>query len=146
MTTIVNQFVKFAGVGIIGTAAHYILLIIIVEVFNRDPVSGSAVGFLGGALVNYYLNRHYTFKSDARHMVAVEAELLEPVARHERAAHDLQRLVDGAIHQLRLVLLTSRSSLAVNLPLLNDSSCTLWPLFRMPISSLDAILFHYLQA
>jgi putative flippase GtrA len=71
MTTIVNQFVKFAGVGIIGTAAHYILLIIIVEVFNRDPVSGSAVGFVGGALVNYYLNRHYTFKSDARHRVAM---------------------------------------------------------------------------
>ena len=71
MTTIVNQFAKFAGVGIIGTAAHYILLIIIVEVFNRDPVSGSAVGFVGGALVNYYLNRHYTFKSDARHRVAM---------------------------------------------------------------------------
>ena len=71
MNTIVNQFARFAGVGIIGTAVHYLLLIIMVEVFNRDPVSGSAVGFLGGALVNYYLNRHYTFKSDARHMVAM---------------------------------------------------------------------------
>jgi putative flippase GtrA len=71
MTTIVNQFVKFAGVGIIGTAVHYILLIVFVEVFGRDPVSGSAVGFLGGAIVNYYLNRHYTFRSDARHMVAM---------------------------------------------------------------------------
>lgn len=71
MTTIVNQFAKFAGVGVIGTAVHYSLLIVIVELFDRDPVFGSAVGFLGGALVNYFLNRFYTFASDANHMAAL---------------------------------------------------------------------------
>ena len=68
---LLKQFLRFTGVGVIGTAGHYAILIIVVEVFSGDPVAGSTLGFLGGAIINYFLNRIFTFDSDASHVVAL---------------------------------------------------------------------------
>ena len=57
-----NQFVRFCLVGSVGTAVHYSALITIVH-FQWNPMIGSAVGFVLGALVNYVLNCQYTFES-----------------------------------------------------------------------------------
>ena len=61
-----RQFARFTGVGAIGTAAHYALLFALTSV-AVDPVAASAAGFVLGALVNYLLNRRYTFASDIAH-------------------------------------------------------------------------------
>ena len=58
---------RFASVGVVGTIAHYAVLIAIVEIFNGQAILGSSVGFVVGAAVNYALNYHYTFESDKRH-------------------------------------------------------------------------------
>ncbi|MGD8569276.1 MAG: GtrA family protein [Gammaproteobacteria bacterium] len=67
----IQQFVTFAGVGAIGTAGHYLTLILLVQAFDVIPVTASSVGFLVGAVINYILNYRYTFRSDKRHSEAM---------------------------------------------------------------------------
>jgi len=67
----IKQFLRFAGVGAIGTTGHYITLVLLVEVMNIDAVPASLAGFVVGALINYKLNRSYTFRSDVSHSIAL---------------------------------------------------------------------------
>ena len=71
MTNLFEQFIKFAGVGVIGTAAHYAVLVVLIEVLGADAVVASSTGALVGALVNYILNYRYTFQSTKRHSEAL---------------------------------------------------------------------------
>jgi putative flippase GtrA len=63
---IMRQFLAFAGVGAVGTAAHYATLIGLVA-FGFDAVTASALGCTIGAIVNYLLNYHLTFRSQSPH-------------------------------------------------------------------------------
>ena len=38
------QFMQFAGVGVIGTVAHYVLLVMLVEAFGANAVAASTAG------------------------------------------------------------------------------------------------------
>ena len=60
----------FAGVGAIGTAAHYLVLVLLVELFAIAPVAATTAAYAVGAIVNYLLNYHYTFSSDKPHLPA----------------------------------------------------------------------------
>lgn len=62
----VHQFLRFVAVGIVGTAAHYAILIALVEFAQVDSAGASSLGFLAGAIVNYHLNRTLTFKSPVK--------------------------------------------------------------------------------
>lgn len=62
-----TQLVRFAAVGAVGTCAHYLLLVVLVEAGGANEVVASTAGALLGALVNYMLNRRYTFRSSRRH-------------------------------------------------------------------------------
>ena len=66
-----TQFLRFAGVGAIGTLAHYGVLIILVQGAGAGAVPASTAGFVVGALINYILNYHYTFASNRRHHEAL---------------------------------------------------------------------------
>lgn len=66
-----HQFGRFLLVGGVATATHYCVLVLAVELFDTRPVFASGVGFLAGAIVNYLLNRHFTFRSDALHSAAL---------------------------------------------------------------------------
>lgn len=68
---LVKQFMRFAGVGAIGTAGHYLTLVLLVEAAGVDAVPASLAGFVVGALINYHLNRVYTFRSDIAHRIAL---------------------------------------------------------------------------
>ncbi|OYY94857.1 MAG: hypothetical protein B7Y41_04685 [Hydrogenophilales bacterium 28-61-23] len=70
------QFMQFAGVGVIGTAAHYLLLVMLVEIFGAGVVAASTAGAALGAVVNYFLNRRYTFRSEKRHVEALTKFML----------------------------------------------------------------------
>jgi putative flippase GtrA len=65
------QFVDFAAVGAVGTAAHFATLILLVQSVGWPPALATAPGFLVGAAVNYSLNYHLTFQSRARHAAAM---------------------------------------------------------------------------
>jgi putative flippase GtrA len=62
-----GAFLRFLVVGVIATGVHYLVLVAAVEIAGRSAVTGSGIGFMVGAVVNYLLNRHYTFRSTVSH-------------------------------------------------------------------------------
>lgn len=64
--SLAGQFVRFSSLGVVGTASHYVILIIGVELGVR-PIISSILGFLVGALVNYSLSYYYVFCSGGSH-------------------------------------------------------------------------------
>jgi len=68
---ILRQFIKFAGVGVVGTAVQYTTLFLLVQAAGIYPVMASTAGFVLGAFVNYYLNYIYTFRSSKSHFDAM---------------------------------------------------------------------------
>ena len=66
-----RQFLAFAAVGAVGTAAQYVVLVALVHGLGIDPVAASASGFVVGAFVNYALNYRITFRSSKRHREAI---------------------------------------------------------------------------
>ncbi len=71
VVTLVRQFINFTGVGFISAIGHYGLLITLVQIASVPAVPASAAGALLGALINYTLNYHFTFRSSKRHREAV---------------------------------------------------------------------------
>ncbi|OWW19320.1 GtrA family protein [Noviherbaspirillum denitrificans] len=67
MFELLSQFVRFFGVGVVSAIGHYGLLITLVQGFGVDSVGASAAGALLGAVINYTLNYHFTFRSNKRH-------------------------------------------------------------------------------
>jgi putative flippase GtrA len=65
-----RKLVAFGMVGIIGTAGHYLTLILLVEAAGMNPVWATSLGFLVGASINYLLNHRYTFRSSKAHLDA----------------------------------------------------------------------------
>ncbi len=66
-----RQFLSFAAIGVIGTAGHYTTLVICVEWLLIRPIIASTLGFLVGAVINYFLNYHLTFRSNKKHSEAM---------------------------------------------------------------------------
>jgi len=66
-----KQFIIYSAVGLIGTSVHYLILWVLVEWGHRGSVSGTACGFVAGAITNYFANYHLTFKSRKNHQVAL---------------------------------------------------------------------------
>lgn len=66
-----RELLRFALVGGFCTGLQYLILVLGVELAQVDAVLASAAGFLASAAVNYLLNRRFTWRSDAAHVVAV---------------------------------------------------------------------------
>ena len=66
----IRELVAFGLVGIVGTGAHYLTLVMLVEALGVDPIGATTLGFVVGATINYSLNHHYTFKSQKTHLDA----------------------------------------------------------------------------
>jgi putative flippase GtrA len=62
-----RQIIAFAGVGVAAAVAHYGLLIGLVELAAWSAVPATLVGYVGGGLVSYALNRRHTYRSDRPH-------------------------------------------------------------------------------
>ena len=66
-----HKFFRFLVIGGIATVLHYAVFAICVFGFGMAPVPASSTGFLWSALVNYFLNKRYTFQSDRAHRQAL---------------------------------------------------------------------------
>ncbi|HEB56200.1 MAG TPA: GtrA family protein [Gammaproteobacteria bacterium] len=62
-----KQFILFAMLGGVGTAGHYLTLILLVQLVGLAAVWATTAGFMVGAVMNYFLNYHLTFRSDKAH-------------------------------------------------------------------------------
>lgn len=65
-----KQLLTFGGVSLIGTAGHYFLLLIWVEVFKADAWWGSLAGATLGLLINFTLHSRITFAGANAGMIA----------------------------------------------------------------------------
>jgi putative flippase GtrA len=70
LNKMVAKFIKFSAVGMVGTAGHYLVLIMLIEWFALNAIASSSAGAVVGALINYYFNYRWTFRSDQKHSVA----------------------------------------------------------------------------
>ncbi|OHC70253.1 MAG: hypothetical protein A2045_16510 [Rhodocyclales bacterium GWA2_65_20] len=64
-----RQFLHFAVMGGVGTGAHYLTLALLLQT-GWPATPATAVGAVAGALVNYWLNYRYTFRSWQPHRIA----------------------------------------------------------------------------
>jgi putative flippase GtrA len=60
-----SRFARYAAVGVLATAAHYLVLIAGVELVQLPAVAAATLGAMVGALVSYACNRAFTFPDDA---------------------------------------------------------------------------------
>ena len=65
-----GQFGRFLAVGGFATALHYVILYILVELIDADPVWASVTGYIISAVFNYAANYHFTFASTRDHRIA----------------------------------------------------------------------------
>ena len=63
LATAREQVLRFAAVGVVGTAIHYGVLIAMVELVGTGPVVGTCAGFMVAAFFAFLLNSRYTFKA-----------------------------------------------------------------------------------
>jgi putative flippase GtrA len=61
-----QQFLSFVASGACGTAVHYLVLVLSVHA-GVQPVVASFAGAACGAVINYFLNFHFTFAGRAAH-------------------------------------------------------------------------------
>jgi len=71
MMRLLRRFSMFASVGAVGTLLHYAVLFVLVEYLGVPAPIAAAFGAFIGAAFNYLLNYRFTFRSSARHGVAV---------------------------------------------------------------------------
>jgi putative flippase GtrA len=55
--------IRYVVVGGLGTATHLALLAFSVERLELPPLLGAGIGFLGALGVSFWLNHHWTFRS-----------------------------------------------------------------------------------
>lgn len=65
-----RELKAFAIVGVLAAIVHYGLLIGLVEAAGWHPVAATLVGYAGGGLLSYRLNRLHTFASARPHAEA----------------------------------------------------------------------------
>ena len=71
MSSTFKQLFLYSLIGAIGTIGHYVILIVLVEIFVIAPVTATTFGFIVGALINYFLNYYLTFRSQKSHSEAL---------------------------------------------------------------------------
>ena len=67
MPSLLAQIIAFTGVGVIAAIVHYGLLIALVELAGWRAVPATQLGYIGGGIVSYGLNRQHTYRSDRPH-------------------------------------------------------------------------------
>jgi putative flippase GtrA len=70
LSALLKQIIAFTGVGIFAAIVHYGLLLGLVELGGWRAVQATLVGYVGGGVVSYWLNRSLTYTSERPHAEA----------------------------------------------------------------------------
>ena len=78
-----EQFLRFFWVGLVATAVHYLIMVLLVEGGVRPMWLASSIGFAFGAALNFVLARYFVFHSDVpwRHDVVDEGFTIDAATR-----------------------------------------------------------------
>ncbi|KQY14942.1 hypothetical protein ASE23_25945 [Rhizobium sp. Root73] len=66
-----SRFVRYFLFGSIAASLQVAMLVAIVEIAGLNKTLGSTVAFYGAVIVNYFLQRHFTFRSADPHWIAM---------------------------------------------------------------------------
>ncbi|MBB6091636.1 putative flippase GtrA [Povalibacter uvarum] len=61
-----RQFLVFALIGVINTAVHFVVFVLLLRVFGVPMLAASAIGYCAGVANSYVMNRLWTFKVTTR--------------------------------------------------------------------------------
>ena len=70
MKVLALELSRYLTASVIGTAAHYCLMMVLIYFATVDDVVASTYGAIVGAFIIYVLNYYITFKSTKTHQVA----------------------------------------------------------------------------
>ena len=70
LAPLARQFTSFFWIGLIAAAIHYGCLLGLVELAGFRPVPATLVGYVGGGVASYALNRRHTYRSERPHAEA----------------------------------------------------------------------------
>jgi putative flippase GtrA len=66
-----RQLLSFIGIGGFCTVLQYLILFLLTELLAIHPTIASTTGYALSAIVNYLLNRRFTFECDTLHTKAL---------------------------------------------------------------------------
>lgn len=93
--TALPPFLRYAAVGALATASHYLLLVLAVQGLGAPPAAAAGAGAVLGAGVSYACNRAFTFAARTRHADAIPRFALVTVALAAANAGLVQAGIDG---------------------------------------------------
>lgn len=65
------QLLRFTGIGGFCTVVQYIIMWLLTEILSVPPVTSSTVGYIISAILNFQLNKKYTFRSNKNNSEAI---------------------------------------------------------------------------
>jgi len=68
---VIAQLSHYVIASILGTAAHYLIMLSLVQLYSINAINASTCGAITGAAVIYFLNYFVVFKSKQRHRETV---------------------------------------------------------------------------
>ena len=82
MRTLTRQFVKFGLVGVLNTALHYGVFLVLFRVLGVPMLVASAIGYCVGLVNSFLLNRSWTFRvvGDGRRVEFVKFVVVNLIA------------------------------------------------------------------
>jgi len=95
-----SVFARYVGVGGVGTAAHYLTLVLCVELFGLKPGAGATAGAIVGAVINYITNYSITFASKARHSTAIFKYAVVAIVGVLASAWGVQKLAEAGVYYI----------------------------------------------
>lgn len=76
----IAQFMRYSVAGGIAAAAHFGVLVLLVEAWNIYPTTASGVGFCIAGAINYTLQYHWTFKASGPHTLMLSRYIVVTLA------------------------------------------------------------------
>jgi len=70
MRGLIEQFVRFCGVGVLAAVGHYGTLVALAGGLGAPPVPAALAAYLVGGAISYLLNYRFVFASDKAHRAA----------------------------------------------------------------------------
>jgi putative flippase GtrA len=64
---LIDRIMRFGAVGAFATALQYLILVVLVRWTGMWPPLASGLGFACSAVSGYWLNYHFTFRSQQQH-------------------------------------------------------------------------------
>ena len=61
-----RQFLVFALIGVVNTAVHFVVFVVLLRVFDVPMLAASTIGYCAGVANSYVMNRLWTFKVTTR--------------------------------------------------------------------------------